>query len=209
MALDTLSLPVLEPLTPGRLRDMTVLALSCLYAGRLLDFGHKTLSTELFHSVTYYNQRRSDWLLLPWESVLWHTIIFVSVHFLSDAVNGHHFLFGNGLREVELGSFICSWLTAKSTKKMLVLYNFWEFINNCLKWKKKYIFFSCSGVSVATCMAILQVGSGLQLRSASTGTKEEDYENDAATIVQKCVSPVLYAFLWYLVITWLWYWTNS
>lgn len=37
-------------------------------------------------------------------------------------------------------------------------------------------------------MAILQVGSGLQLRSASTGTKEEDYENDAATIVQKCVS---------------------
>lgn len=48
--------------------------------------------------------------------------------------------------------------------------------------------FACSGVSVATCMAILQVGSGLQLRSASTGTKEEDYENDAATIVQKCVS---------------------
>lgn len=34
MALDTLSLPVLEPLTPGRLLDMTVLALSCLYAGR-------------------------------------------------------------------------------------------------------------------------------------------------------------------------------
>ncbi|KAM6976924.1 E3 ubiquitin-protein ligase UBR4 [Aplochiton taeniatus] len=75
MALDTLSLPVLEPLTPGRLVDMTVLALSCLYAG----------------------------------------------------------------------------------------------------------------VSVATCMAILQVGGGLQLRSASTGSKEEDYENDAATIVQKCL----------------------
>lgn len=35
MALDTLSLPVLEPLTPGRLLDMTVLALSCLYAGRI------------------------------------------------------------------------------------------------------------------------------------------------------------------------------
>lgn len=52
----------------------------------------------------------------------------------------------------------------------------------------KQTFFSCLGVSVATCMAILQVGSGLQLRSASTGTKEEDYENDAATIVQKCVS---------------------
>lgn len=33
MALDTLSLPVLEPLTPGRLLDVTVLALSCLYAG--------------------------------------------------------------------------------------------------------------------------------------------------------------------------------
>ena len=44
------------------------------------------------------------------------------------------------------------------------------------------------GVSVATCMAILQVGSCLQLRTASTGSKEEDYENDAATIVQKCVS---------------------
>ena len=36
MALDTLSLPVLEPLTPGRLLDVTVLALSCLYAGMLL-----------------------------------------------------------------------------------------------------------------------------------------------------------------------------
>lgn len=33
MALDTLSLPVLEPLTPERLQDVTVLALSCLYAG--------------------------------------------------------------------------------------------------------------------------------------------------------------------------------
>lgn len=54
-------------------------------------------------------------------------------------------------------------------------------------------YFSCSGVSVATCMAILQVGSGLQLRSASTGTKEEDYENDAATIVQKCVRTIQYA----------------
>ncbi|XP_010769119.1 LOW QUALITY PROTEIN: E3 ubiquitin-protein ligase UBR4 [Notothenia coriiceps] len=85
MALDTLSLPVLEPLTPGRLLDMTVLALSCLYAG----------------------------------------------------------------------------------------------------------------TSVATCMAILQVGSGLQLRSASTGTKEEDYENDAATIVQKYpnVQPKFYCVL--------------
>lgn len=39
-------------------------------------------------------------------------------------------------------------------------------------------------------MAILQVGSGLQLRTASTGSKEEDYENDAATIVQKCVSGI-------------------
>lgn len=55
--------------------------------------------------------------------------------------------------------------------------------------KNRYIFL---GVSVATCMAILQVGSGLQLRSASTGTKEEDYENDAATIVQKCVSVMSY-----------------
>lgn len=36
-------------------------------------------------------------------------------------------------------------------------------------------------------MAVLQVGSGLQLRTASTGSKEEDYEKDAATIVQKCV----------------------
>jgi len=59
----------------------------------------------------------------------------------------------------------------------------WKLTNLIEKW---YVY--PSGVSVATCMAILQVGSGLQLRSASTGTKEEDYENDAATIVQKCVS---------------------
>lgn len=49
-------------------------------------------------------------------------------------------------------------------------------------------------------MAILQVGSGLQLRSASTGTKEEDYENDAATIVQKCVSTISYATICILII---------
>ncbi|KAG9482777.1 hypothetical protein GDO78_011427 [Eleutherodactylus coqui] len=76
MALDTLSLPVMEPLTPPRLKDVTLLALSCLYAG----------------------------------------------------------------------------------------------------------------VSVATCMAILHVGSTQQVRTGSTSCKEEDYENDAATIVQKCVS---------------------
>ncbi|KAJ7306604.1 hypothetical protein JRQ81_009996 [Phrynocephalus forsythii] len=75
MALDTLSLPVLEPLTPTRLQDVTVLALSCLYAG----------------------------------------------------------------------------------------------------------------VSVATCVAILHVGTTQQVRTGSTSSKEEDYENDAATIVQKCL----------------------
>uniref|UniRef100_A0A8C5WBA2 Ubiquitin protein ligase E3 component n-recognin 4 n=1 Tax=Leptobrachium leishanense TaxID=445787 RepID=A0A8C5WBA2_9ANUR len=75
MALDTLSLPVMEPLTPPRLKDVTLLALSCLYAG----------------------------------------------------------------------------------------------------------------VSVATCMAILHVGSTQQVRTGSTSCKEEDYENDAATIVQKCL----------------------
>lgn len=36
MALDTLSLPVLEPLNPSRLQDVTVLSLSCLYAGEKL-----------------------------------------------------------------------------------------------------------------------------------------------------------------------------
>lgn len=40
MALDTLSLPVLEPLTPGRLLDVTVLALSCLYAGWITNKQH-------------------------------------------------------------------------------------------------------------------------------------------------------------------------
>ncbi|XP_069598111.1 E3 ubiquitin-protein ligase UBR4 isoform X6 [Ranitomeya imitator] len=75
MALDTLSLPVMEPLTPPRLKDVTLLALSCLYAG----------------------------------------------------------------------------------------------------------------VSVATCMAILHVGGTQQVRTGSTSCKEEDYENDAATIVQKCL----------------------
>lgn len=63
--------------------------------------------------------------------------------------------------------------------------------------KCKKNIFNCLGVSVATCMAILQVGSGLQLRSASTGTKEEDYENDAATIVQKCVSIMSTTFSMY------------
>ena len=48
--------------------------------------------------------------------------------------------------------------------------------------------FFFSGVSVATCMAILHVGSAQQVRTGSTGSKEEDYESDAATIVQKCVS---------------------
>lgn len=38
MALDTLSLPVLEPLTPTRLQDVTVLALSCLYAGEWIFY---------------------------------------------------------------------------------------------------------------------------------------------------------------------------
>lgn len=47
---------------------------------------------------------------------------------------------------------------------------------------------SFSGVSVATCMAILHVGSAQQVRTGSTSSKEEDYESDAATIVQKCVS---------------------
>lgn len=104
MALDTLSLPVLEPLTPGRLLDVTVLALSCLYAGGFIE------------------------------------------------------------------------------KSPLV-----EF--RCMQ-RTSGVFFFLSGVSVATCMAILQVGSGLQLRAASTGSKEEDYENDAATIVQKCVGVI-------------------
>lgn len=43
MALDTLSLPVLEPLTPGRLLDVTVLALSCLYAGGFIEEEKKLL----------------------------------------------------------------------------------------------------------------------------------------------------------------------
>lgn len=45
MALDTLSLPVLEPLTPGRLLDVTVLALSCLYAGRFFTTSSFTKNT--------------------------------------------------------------------------------------------------------------------------------------------------------------------
>lgn len=53
MALDTLSLPVLEPLTPGRLLDMTVLALSCLYAGR-------SNATDALQNVTKHN----GWLSL-------------------------------------------------------------------------------------------------------------------------------------------------
>lgn len=41
---------------------------------------------------------------------------------------------------------------------------------------------------MATCMAILHVGSAQQVRTGSTSSKEDDYESDAATIVQKCVS---------------------
>jgi hypothetical protein len=40
-------------------------------------------------------------------------------------------------------------------------------------------------------MAILHVGSAQQVRTGSTSSKEEDYESDAATIVQKCVSQYL------------------
>lgn len=54
MALDTLSLPVLEPLTPGRLLDMTVLALSCLYAGRW-----KNNCTLVLSDCSNMQQRRS------------------------------------------------------------------------------------------------------------------------------------------------------
>ena len=45
-----------------------------------------------------------------------------------------------------------------------------------------------SGVSVATCTAILHVGGAQQARTGCTSSKEEDHEGDAATIVQKCVS---------------------
>ena len=51
-----------------------------------------------------------------------------------------------------------------------------------------FLLFPPPGVSVATCMAILHVGSAQQVRTGSTSSKEEDYESDAATIVQKCVS---------------------
>lgn len=83
---------------------------------------------------------------------------------------------------------------------------FWMFRYHCtnfmLTWKRcQKSHCTCLGVSVATCMAILQVGSGLQLRSASTGTKEEDYENDAATIVQKCVS-INQTLSVYLCVSW-------
>lgn len=49
MALDTLSLPVLEPLTPTRLQDVTVLALSCLYAGEWISS-----SSSEFFALLYY-----------------------------------------------------------------------------------------------------------------------------------------------------------
>lgn len=41
-------------------------------------------------------------------------------------------------------------------------------------------------------MAILHVGSAQQVRTGSTSSKEDDYESDAATIVQKCVSHALW-----------------
>ena len=59
----------------------------------------------------------------------------------------------------------------------------------CVSASWSVCLFSFSGVSVATCMAILHVGGAQQVRTGSTSSKEEDYESDAATIVQKCVSP--------------------
>ena len=41
-------------------------------------------------------------------------------------------------------------------------------------------------------MAILHVGSAQQVRTGSTSSKEDDYESDAATIVQKCVSHAIW-----------------
>ena len=58
----------------------------------------------------------------------------------------------------------------------------------CVSVSWNVCIFSFSGVSVATCMAILHVGSAQQVRTGSTSSKEDDYESDAATIVQKCVS---------------------
>ena len=81
------------------------------------------------------------------------------------------------------------WLIAMLMEIIKYIYILYYYVSyfECLEFVKCYNY-CAPGVSVATCMAILQVGSGLQLRSASTGSKEEDYENDAATIVQKCVS---------------------
>lgn len=65
MALDTLSLPVLEPLTPGRLLDMTVLALSCLYAGRTkISLGLIKIFSfviQLLVTKTAYRYTHSQW----------------------------------------------------------------------------------------------------------------------------------------------------
>lgn len=67
-------------------------------------------------------------------------------------------------------------------------FSFGGFLGPCHPWNFCIFFFFFSGVSVATCMAILHVGSAQQVRTGSTSSKEDDYESDAATIVQKCVS---------------------
>lgn len=107
--------------------------------------------------------------------------------------------------------YICLNVLVQAGRTTNVLSLFNEQLN-IIVWseigKKNNSIFTLLGVSVATCMAILQVGSGLQLRSASTGTKEEDYENDAATIVQKCVS-IMSTTLSVYVLMLVWYYIET
>ena len=62
MALDTLSLPVLEPLSPSRLQDVTVLSLSCLYAGEKLQC---LVSFSQSVQVYFPETMRSFWVHSP------------------------------------------------------------------------------------------------------------------------------------------------
>ena len=95
---------------------------------------------------------------------------FPVLHCLPDFAQTHvHWLVPGGILAVRSGA--CLWVAVSLCLSSL----------ECVSLS--------SGVSVATCMAILHVGSAQQVRTGSTSSKEEDYESDAATIVQKCVSP--------------------
>ncbi|ETE59532.1 E3 ubiquitin-protein ligase UBR4, partial [Ophiophagus hannah] len=258
MALDTLSLPVLEPLTPARLQDVTVLALSCLYAGESLRCRSPAETPGGGCVVVVKGPGRERMIFLLGssspsvspgftESAYCPQTIWVLVLSTSKGWKAESGLNQSGLncwqlaeegRKEGIALRLTYHFTAESTLSRSGS-NSWQWAELACNtarlsesasrpqqsgssfdpsWKAEMrgggplahcppsqvetqglelvpvaladprILPLPPGVSVATCMAILHVGTTQQVRTGSTSSKEEDYENDAAIIVQKCVS---------------------